>query len=220
MVDGLVLRYATETDVDGLPPAKARSCRARSGWPTPGADGPARRGRGAVRAAARPAQRRRPAGRGDTTRAPATCWATFRRRSRTWRWSTPRVLLSLAAGAGEAGQRARRAPAGAGAIRTVRALPAAALRVQVEVAHESAGGSASPTRFETETARASRGMRISAIWRGGSGAQRRCRRPSPMATLRLPGADASARARAPRRAASASHSASVQPISRSKVAAS
>ena len=65
--DGFVQRYTTTkrtARLDGLPPGKARSCRARSGWPTLPARRAPRRGPGAVRAAAGAAQRPRPALRG------------------------------------------------------------------------------------------------------------------------------------------------------------
>ena len=78
--------------------ARACSCRARSGSPTRWRCRAARRGTRAVRAAARPAQRRRPAVGGVRPGRAAVSSATSRRRSRTWRSSTPRSVLGQGRG--------------------------------------------------------------------------------------------------------------------------
>ena len=89
--DGFVLRYPTETGVDGLPPGEGAFLPCTF-WLADNlrAAGPARRGAAAVRAAARPCATTSACWPRSTTRAPAGSSATSRRRSRTSRWSTPR----------------------------------------------------------------------------------------------------------------------------------
>ena len=90
-VDGLVLRYRTH-EIDRRPAAgRGRVPRLQLlARRQPVHAGPPRRGARAVRAPARPAQRRRPARRGVRPARRAASSATSRRRSRTSRWSTPR----------------------------------------------------------------------------------------------------------------------------------
>ena len=91
MADGFVLRYSRwRTISTACRPAKARSCHARSGWPTPTTRWAGRRMRGACsKDCSRSATTSGCCPR-NTTRARAVWSAISPRRSRTWPWSTRR----------------------------------------------------------------------------------------------------------------------------------
>ncbi len=81
----------------GSPATRGRSSCARSGWPRrlPCPDR-STRARAVFERARLVRQRRRPARRGGRRGAPASCWATSRRRSATSGWSTPPWAISEA----------------------------------------------------------------------------------------------------------------------------
>jgi hypothetical protein len=118
-------RTTEASRIDGLPPARARSCRARSGSRTTRAAGPAGRGRGAVRAALdaqRPRAARGGVGSGDAAAARQLPAGVHARRARQQRvqprppaHATPRATLAsrrATSGGRSGGRRQERADLG------------------------------------------------------------------------------------------------------------